>query len=187
MDKIKIIALVGRSSAGKNTVQSILTQLISNSHRIIGCTTRPKREHEEDGKEYYFLDLPTFTQMLLNGELIEAASYNHNSWFYGTAFECLKPNKINIGIFNPQAYECMKNDSRLNIQLIYLYAPDKIRLQRSLSREDNPDCHEICRRFLSEDETYTELEEEGDFILFDTSSVEPNYEELISKLDNFIK
>lgn len=187
MNKIKLIALVGRSSAGKNTIQTKLCELIENSNRVVSCTTRPRRDTEEDGREYYFIDLPTFTQLLLQGNLIEAASYNHNNWFYGTSINALEPDKINIGIFNPTAIECIKDDPRLDIQIIYIYCPDKLRLLRSLSREHNPDCREICRRFLSEDDTYGNLEEEDNFIMLDNSTVSPNYEELLSKLDNFIK
>lgn len=187
MDKYKVIAIVGRSSAGKNTVQKKLYELINNSHSIIGSTTRPKRENEIDGVEYYFLDINTFTKKLLSGELIEAASYNHDTWFYGTSINELEKDKINIGIFNPTAIECMEADDRIELQIIYIKCPDKQRLQRSLARETYPNCREICRRFLSEDETYEELEEEYDFIVFDNSSVNPDYKLLLSQLDSFIK
>lgn len=186
MNKIKIIAIIGRSGAGKDTLKHKLLDNISNAHDIVACTTRPMREYEVDGKDYYFIDLPTFTEELLKGNLIEASSYNHNSWFYGTAIQSLDPDKINIGVFNPNAYDCMKDDKRLDIQTIYVYATDKTRLMRSLNREDKPDCHEVCRRFLSEDDTYANLEEDGQYIYFD-NTFEMNIEELLSKLDNFIK
>lgn len=39
--KYKIIALFGKSAAGKDTIQKWLVQHMNNAHEIIGCTTRP--------------------------------------------------------------------------------------------------------------------------------------------------
>ena len=52
MDKIKIIALYGKSSSGKDTMQKFLLKTIKNSHGIISCTTRPPRDYEKNGKDY---------------------------------------------------------------------------------------------------------------------------------------
>jgi hypothetical protein len=37
-------------------------------------------------------------------------------------------------------------------------APDKIRLLRSLNREENPDCAEICRRYFTDAEDFADIE-----------------------------
>ena len=46
------------------------------------------------------------------------------------------------------------DDQRLDILPIYIDALDKIRLERNLKRESNPNCKEICRRFLSDESDF---------------------------------
>jgi len=48
----------------------------------ISCTTRQPREGEVDGKDYFFLDTPTFEQMQNSDEFLEYAEVFGN--FYGT-------------------------------------------------------------------------------------------------------
>lgn len=52
----KIIALIGKAGSGKDTIlKEILKQEPIKYNEIISCTTRPKREGEIDGVNYYFL------------------------------------------------------------------------------------------------------------------------------------
>ena len=49
MNKIKVIALFGKSASGKDSIQKwIIKSLPSDAHSIISCTTRPKRDYEEN-------------------------------------------------------------------------------------------------------------------------------------------
>ena len=51
MNKIKVIALFGKSASGKDSIQKwIIKSFPSATHSIISCTTRPKRDYEEDKK-----------------------------------------------------------------------------------------------------------------------------------------
>ena len=76
---------------------------------------------------------------------------------YGTAIDALDKNKINIGVFNIEGIECLLQDNRLSILPIYIKTDDKVRLMRSLTREDEPDCAEICRRFLSDKKDFSDI------------------------------
>jgi len=153
--KYKIIALFGKSGAGKDTIQKWITANVENTHGIISCTTRPKRDCEEDKIDYYFLSDLDFSQKILDGSILEATSFR--GWFYGTPIESLNLDKINIGVFNINGIECLISDSRLDILPIYIMAPDKIRLIRNLSRENNPDCEEICRRFFTDKQDFEDI------------------------------
>ena len=154
-NKIKIIALFGESGSGKDTIQQFLVEKIPNSHNIISCTTRPKRDYEKHGKDYYFLSEKDFGEKVLNCSMLEATSFRN--WMYGTAIDALDKNKINIGVFNIEGIECLLQDSRLSILPIYIKTDDKVRLMRSLTREDEPDCAEICRRFLSDKKDFSDI------------------------------
>ena len=72
---IKIVALFGPSCAGKDTIAKHLKAEMDNTHEIISCTTRPKRDYEQDGVDYYFLTNEEFTQKVLDGSMLEATSF----------------------------------------------------------------------------------------------------------------
>ncbi len=72
--KIKIIALFGQSASGKDTLAKILAKQ-DNVFEIVSCTTRPMRDYEKDGVDYYFLTTEDFTKKVLNGSMLEATSF----------------------------------------------------------------------------------------------------------------
>jgi len=158
--KKKILALFGKSGSGKSTIQQYLVeQCAMNS--IIACTTRPKREREQNGKDYYFLTENEFN----NQKMLEITKFNN--WFYGTPIEALKSNTINIGVFNIQSIEQLLQNNELEIVPVYIWCPDKDRLLRNLTRETFPNCIEICRRFLTDEEDFNNISFEYEF--FDNS------------------
>lgn len=156
MDKIKIVALFGKSGVGKDTIQKKIVSSSSVFNKIISCTTRPPRDNEQDKIDYYFLTNEEFTTKIFNYEMLEVASFR--DWFYGTSINALNKEKINIGVFNIEGINHLLQDSRLEIIPIYISVPDKIRLIRSLNREKNPDCLEICRRFQTDDADFRNID-----------------------------
>lgn len=156
-NKIKVVALFGKSASGKDTIQKwLVSQFPVATHGIVSCTTRAKRDYEEEGKDYFFLTNETFAQKVLDGSMLEATEFN--GWFYGTPIEGLQPGVINIGVFNPTGIESLKADSRLEVLPIYVTAEDWTRLRRSLNREAKPNCHEICRRFFTDEDDFKDFE-----------------------------
>ena len=157
MNKIKVIALYGKSSAGKDTIQNWIVQNYpSCTKKMVSYTTRPPRDYEEDGRDYYFISNEEFSEKVLNGDMLEAVEFN--GWFYGSAISALDPEKINIGVYNPEGIQAILNDDRLFVIPVYIYAEDKTRLLRSLYREEKPDCAEICRRFFADEKDFENLE-----------------------------
>ena len=62
MSKYKVIAICGKSAAGKDTLlQAMLNVLGNEVHEIISHTTRPPREGEVEGKNYYFTTIVEFS------------------------------------------------------------------------------------------------------------------------------
>lgn len=156
--KIKILALFGKSASGKDTIQKwIVENFPELTKGIISCTTRPPRSGEQDGVNYFFLSDEEFAKKVLDGSMLEATSFRE--WLYGTALDQLDPDKINIGVFNLTGIECILNDHRLEVAPVWVHASDKTRLMRSLSREDQPDCKEICRRFLADEKDFDEMDD----------------------------
>lgn len=182
MDKIKIIALFGASASGKDTIQKWVVANYDNVNSIVSCTTRPKRDYEENQIDYHFMSIEDFTKYLLNGQILEATDFR--GWFYGTPIWALDPKSINIGVFNITGIEALLQDNRLEVYPIYVNASDKTRLLRSLNREKNPDCEEICRRFQTDKKDFSSI----NFSYFTIDNDNPGLDEraLWTIFDNLI-
>lgn len=78
-----IIVLSGFSGAGKGTIMKHLLKAHADEYHLsISATTRKPRQDERDGREYFFRTREEFDDMIKNGELLEYATFNGNS--YGT-------------------------------------------------------------------------------------------------------
>ena len=152
--KPKILAIYGMSAAGKDT---FLNHLSNNFdlNKILLTTSRPPREKEIDGVDYLFKK----KKDILRDDIF-LWPIDYNNWIYAIAKESIKNDKINVGIFN--LYWMKKlfedNDKHFDLMAIEVSASDKDRLMRSLRREKNPDCDEICRRFLADKQDFNDVE-----------------------------
>lgn len=70
------------SGAGKITLARKILKVESDLALSISVTTRPKRDSEEEGKDYYFVDEATFTHMIKRKEFLEHAHVY--GYHYGT-------------------------------------------------------------------------------------------------------
>ena len=156
--KYTIIAIMGKSASGKDSLLKALLQepQFKEAKPIISCTTRPIRENETNGIDYHFLTNEQFTNLVLSNKMLEATVFN--DWCYGTSIDSLSTSGINIGVFNPEGCEALRQNENITLCLIYVEATDKTRLLRSLNREKNPDCHEIVRRFNADEMDFCEEE-----------------------------
>lgn len=144
----KVIALIGEAGSGKDTLMQSVLAKTDKLHEVISCTTRPPREGEIDGVNYHFLTGEQFGQKVLNGEMLEATCFN--DWFYGTSYESLRSDCVNIGVFNPDGIDSMMAHKDVYIVAYYVRTDEKQRLLRQLNREENPDVREILRRFTAD-------------------------------------
>lgn len=155
---MKIVALMGEAGSGKDTIlHKIMEQYPLYFNEIISCTTRPPREGEKDGVNYYFLTIEQFTNKVLNGDMLEATEFN--DWHYGTDRESLTTDKINIGVFNPEGIRCLQEDENIDLTVFYVRAAGKQRLLRQLNREENPDVDEIIRRYKTDTMDFGDLDD----------------------------
>ncbi len=151
--KKKVIALMGKSGSGKDTILKEMVSRYPNIfHKIINTTTRPKRNNEVDGIDYYFVSEDEFkVKAASNGFLVSSV---FNNWYYGTSFSCLQKNKLNIGVFSISDILKLQKNPNIELTVIYISASDRTRLLRSLNRELNPNIDEIIRRYLTDKEDF---------------------------------
>lgn len=161
----KIICLMGKSSTGKDTIfKRLLEDEDLKLKNIVPYTTRPLRDGEKDGEEYFFTDEEGFLSLKEQGKVIEERAYNtfHGLWRYFTVddgqIQLRAQNYIMIGTL--EAYRQLREyfgEDRMLPVMIEL--DDGIRLQRALNREqeqDSPRYEEMCRRFLADSADFAE-------------------------------
>ena len=136
MNKIKIIAICGKSASGKDTLMKEMLKLDKTLHEIVSCTTRPPREGEVHGKNYFFLTNQQFADRIENGEMLEATVFR--DWCYGTSLDTLDANEINVGVFNPSGIYQLRDNPNIDLKVIRIISSDKTRLLRQLVREEKP-------------------------------------------------
>lgn len=153
MSNYKVIALVGESGSGKDSLMhSVLAASPQSYHEIVSCTTRPPREGEIDGKNYYFFTDKEFSELIVANQMLEYT--NFNNWYYGTTLGALSVKKINIGVFNPAGIYSLLKTSDIDLTIIRIHADEKNRLLRQLNREKYPNVEEIIRRFSTDKEDF---------------------------------
>ena len=76
------VILSAPSGAGKTTIAHKLLDHRSDLGYSVSCTTRPARDGEVDGRDYYFLNPEEFETARANGDFAESAEVHGN--FYGT-------------------------------------------------------------------------------------------------------
>ena len=151
----KIIALIGKAGSGKDTVMHRLIDADSSLHEIISCTTRPRREGESNGVNYFFMTPEQFGDKVLHDEMLEATYFNE--WFYGTSYESLRSDSINVGVFNPAGIDSLLGRLDVDLKVFYINTSSKTRLIRQLNREKDPNVDEIIRRYKADEDDFNDL------------------------------
>ncbi len=78
----KLIVFAAPSGTGKSTIAKAILEAFPNISFSVSATTRPIREGEQNGREYYFISKSEFEEKLKRGEFIEYSKHFDN--YYGT-------------------------------------------------------------------------------------------------------
>lgn len=191
-NKPVIIAFCGKSCVGKDTTAKWIANFIDNISLIeqncklvVSDTTRPPREGEVDGVNYNFISKEQFEQNVKRGKYLEWAIFRN--WYYGTNKESICSD-INIGVFNAKGIQSLfKLREKYLIIPVYLHAPLKVRLKRSINREHKFKL-EYLRRLIAD---YIDFKEFEDILLrfpynFTMSHKTPKIDLIYTLIDNNI-
>ena len=179
----KIFIIMGKSATGKDTVYERVLKLLPDLKPVIPYTTRPIREGEVDGQAYHFVTEDGLAQMESEGLVIEKRVYHtvHGDWYYFTADDMDREEKSrgdkrdiydlgedakerdqadHIMITTLEGYEKIRDHfGEDSVVPIYIEVDDITRIERALAREkheEQPCVAEVCRRFLADDEDFSE-------------------------------
>jgi guanylate kinase len=156
---------MGKSSSGKDTIFKLLLDRTDiDLKTIVSYTTRPIRSHEKPGEEYNFVSIEEKDRLVAEGKVIELREYNtvHGPWFYFTVddgrLDLEHHDYLIIGTVESfvKIRDYYGEDKVLPI---YIEVDDGIRLTRALEREkmqENPKYEEMCRRFLADQQDFSE-------------------------------
>ncbi|WP_029233754.1 guanylate kinase [Butyrivibrio sp. VCB2006] len=161
----KIFLLMGKSTSGKDTIYKVLIQDQElGLNKVVPYTTRPMRHGEKDGAEYFFKNEEEYQQLKADRKIIEERTYHtkYGEWRYFTAddgqIDLSKGDYLVIGTL--ESY-CSFRDyfGKEKVEPVLINVDTSIRLHRALDREDkqeNPKYDEMCRRFLADEEDFSE-------------------------------
>lgn len=160
----KIYYIMGKSASGKDTIYKELMREFPMLRAVTLYTTRPIRDGEKDGAEYFFVTKETLDRYEEEGKLIELRTYHTvcGDWHYATvddgSIDLNKAGYLMIGTL--ESYEKMKEYYGAEVLIpIYIEVEDGMRLKRAIEREEQqetPRYDEMCRRFLADKEDFSE-------------------------------
>lgn len=160
----KIYYVMGKSSSGKDTIYKKMLERHPWFRTIVPYTTRPIREGERNGVEYFFVDEERLREMQESEQVIEVRSYNTRCgiWTYFTAddgqIDLDAHDYLVIGTL--VSYRALREYfGEEKLIPVYIEVDDGLRLARAVERERRqaePKYTELCRRFLADEEDFSE-------------------------------
>ena len=121
----KIFYIMGKSASGKDTIyRELLHEFEGKLKKIVLYTTRPMREGEQEGREYFFVDEKRYQQFAWENKLIEERAYStiHGIWRYFTAddgqIDLEKHSYLAIGTL--ESYMQLKNTFRRVFSVLFM-------------------------------------------------------------------
>jgi len=161
----KIVLLMGKSTTGKDTVyRNLLEKNKFDLKKVVLYTTRPMRDKEENGVQYFFCDEEGYQKFLNDRKIIEGRTYDtcYGPWRYFTVddgqIDLESSSSLMIGTL--EAYESMTNYfGKDKVVPVYIEISDRIRMERAMHREnkqEHPKYDEMCRRYLADEEDFSE-------------------------------
>lgn len=122
--------LTGKGGSGKDHLRIILVE--TGFRYCISHTSRPIREDEEDGKDYYFISYEDAITRTGSGFFYEWVEFN--GWIYGTSKDEFI--KSNLSIMTPSGIKKLDPEDRKESVIVYLDIPESDRRKRLSKRRD---------------------------------------------------
>lgn len=133
-----ILCLVGPSCSGKSTLQADLVKT-GDFGKLISTTTRPSRDGEVHGEDYYFVDETTFAELHVDKAFVQSVNFPGGS--YGVtveemnrAFEEYESLVVVVEPTGVDQYEEAAKKYGFNVISVYVSNSVKVLSERFLSR-----------------------------------------------------
>lgn len=196
--KATITCLIGCSSSGKDRIlKEMLSANPVSLKGLVSHTSRPMREGEKNGNEYYFINKDEFEEKLGAGEFVEFRTYKvegGDTWYYGLSDTEIDINSddIYVGIFDVNGYWSLVDEyGEENVYPIYVDCDVMTRLNRSLKRQNitsntDPRYREVLRRLYADSEDIEQYKDDFDTMFYNGDCSEEDFKDRVNCLVNSI-
>lgn len=175
------IIIVGKSASGKDYFKKLLED--RGAVLDVSMTTRPKRDGEKNGVDYFFVDDAEFTENVRLGNMLQWQEFK--GYKYGTHFRQWKD--AEVFIMNVSGLAQLSENERAKAVVYYMNVSGVERFPRMLARDYNMTLAEYNTLVDKRDKKALEIEkaiherinaDEKEYANFDDYDVEvrnPNF------------
>lgn len=146
-----LIIVSAPSGAGKTTLLKAAMQQVDHIIFSVSHTTREPRTGELNGRDYYFVTVPEFEQMIEDDQFLEWARVHDN--YYGTAFAPIRE-KLAKGYdvildIDVQGADIIRKNESIDFTDIFIAPPDMDELEKRLRKRGTEDDQTISKRLAN--------------------------------------
>ena len=142
-----MIVLSGASASGKTEAAKMLMSKYG-IQKAITTTTRPMRVKEQNGRDYFFVTVEQFKEMINEGRFVEHTIYNGNH--YGSTKDQIADNRsVVTDLEGLKSYSALNDD---RIVTFYLSTSEDVRYARMLERGDKEE--DAKKRIVNDRKTF---------------------------------
>lgn len=182
MPRGRLIVVSAPSGSGKTTIAKKIMEKFPFIKFSVSATTRPKRNGEVDGRDYFFLTREEFESKIKNGELLEWEEIYGN--YYGTlksvVESALKNGEVLLFDVDVNGAISIKNKFPDDSVLIFIKPPNIETLKERLKRRKTETDEQIQKRL---ERVPMELEKAG---YFDYIFVNDNLDDTVKSVTRAI-
>ncbi|MGZ8401197.1 MAG: guanylate kinase [Methyloceanibacter sp.] len=145
-----MLVLSSPSGAGKTTLARRLLDKETGIEPSISHTTRPKRNGEQEGRDYHFVDRDAFTRLRDQGEFLEWAVVFDN--FYGTTRKpverALAAGRDVLFDVDWQGAASLRDQAKHDVVTVFILPPTAADLEQRLNERAQDPPETVRRRML---------------------------------------
>lgn len=178
-----MLVLSSPSGAGKTAIARRILETEANMSLSVSVTTRAPRPGEVNGKDYFFVDRPTFDGMVQRNEFLEHAEFCGNC--YGTPREpvrkALEEGKDILFDIEWQGTQQIAENAREDLVSVFILPPSMMELERRLFSRAQ-DSEDVVRQRMATAASEMSHWNEYDYVL-----VNVNFEESVESVRSVIR
>jgi len=184
---VQLIILLGFSATGKDTLlKEILTRFPDQVKSAVSYTTRPIRDGETEGIEYYFMTEEEYMaarDMVLNERAYDTFQNGTESiWYYGLPYDEVNGDSDSITIVDFEGSKSILEKLGCDkVKLIYLTVPEQELYERNIARGDEQ--KEFVRRPEDDKIQFQGVLDAADLVLDNSVG---NFEKNIESIQKFL-